>query len=83
MSDSLPFLHATTQFLLTLLEYKCLKLKALINNVFTFKNLSCISLYKHAISVFDKVYKVMKHEKNCTSKAPLTFKCFKEVKLDK
>ena len=28
-------------------------LKALFNNVFTLKNLSCISL--HAISVFDKV----------------------------
>ena len=31
------------------------RLKALFNNVFTFKNLSCMSL--HAISVFDKVYK--------------------------
>ena len=30
-------------------------LKALFNNVFTFKNLSCMSL--HAISVFDKVSK--------------------------
>ena len=29
------------------------ELKALFNNVFTFKNLSCMSL--HAISVFDKV----------------------------
>ena len=30
-------------------------LKALFNNVFTLKNLSCMSL--HAIKVFDKVYK--------------------------
>ena len=30
-------------------------LKALFNNVFTFKNLSCMFL--HAIRVFDKVYK--------------------------
>ena len=30
-------------------------LKVLFNNVFAFKNLSCMSL--HDISVFDKVYK--------------------------
>ena len=29
------------------------RLKALFNNVFTFKNLSCMAI--HAISVFDKV----------------------------
>ena len=44
-------------------------LKALSNNVFTFKNLSCMSL--HAISFFDKVLK-WSPEKNCTSKAPLS-----------
>ena len=32
-------------------------LKALFNNFFTWKNLSCMSL--HAISVFDKVYKLI------------------------
>ena len=44
-------------------------LKALFNNVFTLKNLSCMAL--HAISVFDQVYK-WSPEKNCTSKASLS-----------
>ena len=40
-------------------------LKALFNNVFTLKHLSCMSL--HAISVFDKVYK-LSPEKNAPQK---------------
>ena len=53
-------------------------LKALFNNVFTFKNLSCMSL--HAISDFDKVYK-WSPEINFYLKSII--KCFKEVKIDK
>ena len=53
-------------------------LKVSFNNVFTFKNLSYMSL--HAISVFDKVYK-WSPEKNCTSKAPLS--ASKKVKICK
>ena len=45
-------------------------LKALFNNVFTFKNVSCMSL--HAINAFDKVLKWSPEKKNCTSKAPLS-----------
>ena len=44
-------------------------LKALLNIVYTFKNLSCMAL--HARSVFNKMSKSEASENNCTSKAAL------------
>ena len=52
-------------------------LKALFNNIFALKNLTCMSL--HAISVFNMAYKWSPEKIHLKS----IIKCFKEVKIDK
>ena len=55
MNFHLVLLHDEFLFVIVV---NCMYLKALFNNVFTLNNLSVSCMSLHAISVFDKMYKI-------------------------